>query len=306
MDQKGILPAGLRKVTAGDSVFHALCILFLFISGIAVLYPLVYTVACSLSETDAILRGDVFLWPVGITARAYKIVFDYGLLRTGFFNSLLYVMGGTVVAVTLLLLAAYPLSRRDLKDRRFFQIFFLVTMFFNGGIIPNYVLMSKLGLIGSRWSLIVGFMFSCYNMIIVKSYFQTSIPQGLLDAAHIDGCGDIRFFFSIALPLAMPVVAVMILFNAVGIWNGYFNGLMYLSKPATFNFQMVLRQILFIANTPPDQLALMDPRILEEMINIMLQLKYAVMVVGAVPMMVFYPFIQKYFIKGMLIGSLKE
>jgi ABC-type glycerol-3-phosphate transport system permease component len=166
--------------------------------------------------------------------------------------------------------------------------------------------MGKLGLIGSRWALIVGFMFSCYNMIIVKSYFQTAIPQGLLDAAHMDGCGDIRFFFSIALPLATPVVAVMILFNAVGIWNGYFNGLMYLTKPATFNFQMVLRQILFIANTPPDQLALMDPRILEEMINIMLQLKYAVMAVGAVPMMILYPFIQKYFIKGMLIGSLKE
>jgi multiple sugar transport system permease protein/putative aldouronate transport system permease protein len=306
MNRKGISFANLRKITAGDGVFHVFCLVFLFISGVVVLYPLIYTVACSFSETDAILQGDVFLWPVGLTLNAYKIVFDYGLLRTGFFNSLLYVTGGTVVAVTLLLLSAYPLSRRDLKDRRFFQIFFLITMFFNGGIIPNYVLMSKLGLIGSRWSLIVGFMFSCYNMIIVKSYFQTSIPQGLLDAAHIDGCGDIRFFFSIALPLSTPVVAVMILFNAVGIWNGYFNGLMYLSKPATFNFQMVLRQILFIANTPPDQLALMDPRILEEMISIMLQLKYAVMVVGAVPMMILYPFIQKYFIKGMLIGSLKE
>lgn len=291
---------------SGDYLFYILCITFLVLSALIVLYPLLYTVACSFSDTQAIIRGDVVLWPVDFTFNAYKIVFNYGLLRTGFFNSLLYVAGGTTVAVLLLLLAAYPLSRKDLKDRRFFQFFFLVTMFFNGGIIPNYILMSKLGLIGSRWALIIAFMFSCYNMIIVKSYFQNSIPQGLLDAAHIDGCGDIRFFFSIALPLATPVVAVMILFNAVSIWNGYFNGMMYLTRSNTYNFQMVLRNILFIANMPPDQLSTMDPRLLEQMLNLMLQLRYAVLVVGALPMMALYPFIQKYFIRGMMLGSLKE
>ncbi|GHU56502.1 sugar ABC transporter permease [Spirochaetia bacterium] len=295
-----------RKLMSGDYLFYILCITFLVLSALIVLYPLLYTVACSFSDTQAIIRGDVVLWPVDFTFNAYKIVFNYGLLRTGFFNSLLYVAGGTTVAVLLLLLAAYPLSRKDLKDRRFFQFFFLVTMFFNGGIIPNYILMSKLGLIGSRWALIIAFMFSCYNMIIVKSYFQNSIPQGLLDAAHIDGCGDIRFFFSIALPLATPVVAVMILFNAVSIWNGYFNGMMYLTRSNTYNFQMVLRNILFIANMPPDQLSTMDPRLLEQMLNLMLQLRYAVLVVGALPMMALYPFIQKYFIRGMMLGSLKE
>jgi multiple sugar transport system permease protein/putative aldouronate transport system permease protein len=296
----------IRKLMFGDAAFHTFCLVFLFISGIIVLYPLIYTVACSFSETSAIIRGDVFLWPVNFTLNAYRIVFNYNLLRNGFLNSLLYVAGGTTVAVSLLLLSAYPLSRRDLKDRHFFQVFFLVTMFFNGGIIPNYILMSKLGLVGSRWSLIVGFMFSCYNMIIVKSYFQNSIPQGLLDAAHIDGCGDIRFFYSIAIPLATPVIAVMILFNAIGIWNGYFNGMMYLTRSSTYSFQMVLRNILFIINMPPDQLATLDPSLLQQMLNLLLQLRYAVLVVGALPMMLLYPFIQKYFIRGMMIGSLKE
>jgi ABC-type glycerol-3-phosphate transport system permease component len=179
-------------------------------------------------------------------------------------------------------------------------------MFFSGGLIPNYLLMNNLHLIGSRWSLIIGFMFSCYNMIIVKSYFQTSLPAGLLDAAQIDGCDDIRFFFVIALPLAIPVIAVMVLFNAVWIWNSYFNGILFLTDTNTYSFQMVLREILFIAQMPPEMKANLDPERLVDMQNVLQQIRYAVLVVGALPMMVLYPFIQKYFIRGMMIGSLKE
>jgi ABC-type glycerol-3-phosphate transport system permease component len=166
--------------------------------------------------------------------------------------------------------------------------------------------MMRLHLVGSRWSQIIAVGFSCYNMIIVKSYFQTSLPSGLLDAARIDGCGDIQFFFRIALPLATPVIAVMVLFNAVGIWNGYFSGLLYLSKPALYNFQMVLRDILLAANLPPEMMMSIDPRQLAIMTRILQQLKYSVLVVGTLPMMILYPFIQKYFIRGMMIGSLKE
>jgi ABC-type glycerol-3-phosphate transport system permease component len=143
-------------------------------------------------------------------------------------------------------------------------------------------------------------------MIIVKSYFQNSLPAGLLDAAHIDGCGDVRFFFTFALPLATPVIAVMVLFNAVGIWNGYFSGMMYLTKSNTFSFQMVLRDILFVAQMPAEAIAIMDPQGMVALTELFQQLRYAVLVVGAFPMMVLYPFIQKYFIKGMMIGSLKE
>jgi multiple sugar transport system permease protein/putative aldouronate transport system permease protein len=246
------------------------------------------------------------LWPVNFTLNAYKGVFEHSLIVSGFFNSLLYVAGGSVVAVSLILLAAYPLSRRDFPDRKLFQTFFVITMFFGGGLIPSYLLMRNLHLVGTRWALIVGAGFSCYNMIIVKTYFQTSIPGGLLDAAHIDGCRDLQFFFRFALPLSVPVIAVMVLFNAVGIWNSYFNGMLYLTDPKTFNFQQVLREILFIANIPADQLAHMDPREMAKRLDLMHQLKYAVLVVGALPMMVLYPFIQKYFIRGMMIGSLKE
>jgi multiple sugar transport system permease protein/putative aldouronate transport system permease protein len=271
-----------------------------------VAYPIIYVISCSFSSSDAILQGRVFLWPVDVSLASYRAVFEYKLLGSGFVNSLIYVAGGTIVSVILLLLAAYPLSRRDLPDRKFFQVFFVITMFFNGGIIPNYILMQNLHLVGSRWSMIMGFMFSCYNMIIVKSYFQSSLPAGLLDAAHIDGCGDVRYFLTIALPLATPVIAVMVLFNAVGIWNSYFNAMMYLTRTETFNFQMVLRNILFIAKMPPEMLIRMDPRRMSQIQELMYQLRYAVLVAGALPMMVLYPFIQKYFIKGMMIGSLKE
>jgi ABC-type glycerol-3-phosphate transport system permease component len=166
--------------------------------------------------------------------------------------------------------------------------------------------MNNLHLVGSRWALVIGIGFSCYNMIIVKSYFQTSIAQGLLEAAHIDGCGDVRFFFTIAIPLAVPVIAVIVLFNAVGIWNSYFNGIIYLNKSSDFNFQMVLRDILFVAQMPPEMLSSIDPALQQQMRSLLQQLRYSVLVVGALPMMLLYPFIQKYFIKGMMIGSLKE
>jgi ABC-type glycerol-3-phosphate transport system permease component len=296
----------MQRLSHADKIFHAICFVFLFLAGVSVAYPLIYIVACSFSDATAIITGKVFLWPIDFSLTSYKAVLGYPLLKTGFLNSLVYVAGGTTFAVTLTLLAAYPLSRRDLPDRKIMQMFCVITMFFNGGLIPNYLLMRNLHLVGSRWALIVGFMFSCYNMIIVKSYFQTNIPQGLLDAAHIDGCGDIRFFFNFALPLATPVIAVMVLNNAVGIWNGYFNGMLYLSKPATYNFQMVLRNILFVTSMPQEMQSQMDPKELARMFELLQQMKYAVIVVGAVPMMVLYPFIQKYFIRGMTIGSLKE
>jgi multiple sugar transport system permease protein/putative aldouronate transport system permease protein len=294
------------KRLAGDRGFHLVCSILLGVPFVAVLYPLVYTISCSFSTTDAIIQGRVILWPVEPSFGAYQAVFNHGLLRTGFLNSLIYVSGGTLVSVLLILLAAYPLSRRDLPDRKLFTVFFVVTMFFSGGLIPSYILMSRLGLVGTRWALIIGAGFSCYNMIIVKSYFQNSIPPGLLDAAHIDGCRDLRFFFWIALPLSTPVIAVMILFNSVSIWNGYFNGMLYLTRPATFNFQMILRDILFVAQMPQEMMAGMDPRLLANLQSLMQQVRYAVLVVGALPMMILYPFIQRYFIRGMMIGSLKE
>jgi ABC-type glycerol-3-phosphate transport system permease component len=294
------------KLSASDVSFQVSCGLFLGIGGLAVAYPLIYVISCSFSSPAAIAIGRVMLWPVDFNLSSYKAVLNHVLLRSGFVNSLFYVAGGTTVAVSLILLCAYPLSRRDLPDRKFFLTYFMITMFFSGGLIPSYLLMRNLHLVGSRWALVVGVGFSCYNMIIVKSYFQSSLPAGLLDAAHIDGCGDTRFFFTIALPLATPVIAVMVLFNAVGIWNSYFGGMLYLTRADTFSFQMVLRDILFVASMPLEMTASMDPSGMVALQDLFQQLRYSVLVVGALPMMILYPFIQQYFIRGMMIGSLKE
>jgi multiple sugar transport system permease protein/putative aldouronate transport system permease protein len=294
------------KLALPDKVFQLCATIFLVIAFMVIAYPLWYAVIASFSDPQAVLAGKVTIWPVGISLLAYEAVIRYSLLWVGFANSILYVAGGTTVAVCILLLAAYPLSRRDLPYRKLFQTFFVITMFFGGGLIPNYILLRDLSLIGSRLALIIPFMFSCYNMIIVKTYFQSSISPSLLDAAHIDGCGDIRFFFKIALPLSTPVIAVMVLFNAVGQWNSYFSGMMYLIDPKTYNFQMVLRNILSVATMSVDMSAGMDPIVLEERRRMLQLMKYAVLVVGAAPMMVLYPFIQKFFIRGMMIGSLKE
>jgi ABC-type glycerol-3-phosphate transport system permease component len=296
----------LKRLSFPDKAFHIICFFWLAVAGISVAYPLIYIVACSLSSTSAIVQGKVFLWPVDISAASYRAVLEYPLLRVGFFNSIFYAAGSTVVAVSMLFLAAYPMSRQDMPDRKILLTFFVITMYFSGGIIPSYMLMRNLGLLGSRWALVIGAGFSCYNMIIVKSYFQSSVPLGLLDAAHIDGCGDVQFFFRIALPLATPIIAVMVLFNVVSSWNSYFSGMLYLSKSSTFNFQMILRDILFIEQMPPEMLMAMDPERLVEMQNLLQQLRYSVLVAGALPMMILYPFIQRYFIRGIMIGSLKE
>jgi multiple sugar transport system permease protein/putative aldouronate transport system permease protein len=296
----------LKRLSFSDKIFQLVCLFWLGFAGLVVAYPLIYVAACSFSSTQAIVQGKVFLWPVDFSLNSYRAILEYPLLWTGFLNSIFYAAGSTAVTVSLLFLAAYPMSRRDMPDRRALLIFFVVTMYFSGGIIPSYMLIRNLGLLGSRWALVIGAGFSCYNMIIIKSYFQNSLPPGLLDAAHIDGCGDVRFFFTIALPLATPIIAVMVLFNVVGSWNGYFSGMLYLSKPGTFNFQMILRDVLFLEFIPEEMLAAMDPERLAERQNLLQQLRYAVLVVGALPMMALYPFIQKYFIRGMMIGSLKE
>jgi multiple sugar transport system permease protein/putative aldouronate transport system permease protein len=299
-------PGLLQRYTYGDRIFHVICFVWIAGAGILVLYPLIYTISCSLSAMPAILQGKVVLWPVGFNVDAYKEILRQRLLVSGFFNSIYYTAGSVVVSISLVLLAAYPLSRKDLPDRKLIQTIFVITMFFGGGLIPNYLLVRNLGLIGTRASQFLIFAFSCWNMILVKTYFQHSLPDGLLEAAHIDGCGDVRYFFTFAIPLSIPVIAVMILNTAVGSWNGFFNGILYLSKSSQFNYQMVLREILSVATLPPEMLINMDPEQMNRLRQMEIQLKYSALVVGAAPMMMLYPFVQKYFLKGVMLGSLKE
>ena len=239
------------------------------------------------------------------TLDGYKACFKHSLLMSGYLNSLLYMFGGTIVNIILLVLCGYPLSRRDLPGKTFFVLFFTVTMFFSGGMIPNYLLVRGMGMIDSRWALIIPFGFSCYNMIIVRTYFATNVPNELLEAAQIDGSNDLYFFFRIALPLAKPVIAVMVLFHGIGHWNGYMRAMMYLNSGSKFTLQLVLRDILLLSNMSTEMMAQIDDSALEEMTNAMQLIKYAVIVIGSLPVMILYPFVQQYFVKGMMIGSVK-
>ena len=295
----------MLKSGLSDTSFHAVNYTLLTLFFVAVLYPLVYVVACSFSSANAVIANRVWLWPVEMTAQSYRAIFEHKLLMSSYFNSLIYMVAGTSVNIALLLTCAYPLSRRDMPGYRFFTFFFLFTMFFRGGLIPDYLLVSSLKMINTRLALIIPFAFSAYNMIIVRTYFANNISGELHDAAQIDGSSDIHFFFNIALPLSKPVIAVMVLFHGIGHWNGYMRALLYLNSSALYPLQLVLRDILFLAQMPQDVLARMDDAKLEELTNVMELLKYSVIVVGALPVMILYPFVQKHFVKGIMIGSLK-
>ena len=289
----------------GDRSFHITNFAVLTLLGLIVHYPLVYVVACSFSSAYAVVTNQVWLWPVEFTLDGYKAVFDHNLLMSGYANSLLYMVAGTTVNIILLVLTAYPLSRKDMPGRMMFVMYFTFTMFFNGGTIPNYLLVRNMGMLNSRWALIIPFAFSAYNMIIVRTFFSSNIPNELLEAAEIDGCTDIGFFFRIALPLAKPVIAVMVLFHGIGHWNGYMRALLYLSDSSKYTLQLVLRDILILANMPADVMAQLGDAKLEELSNAMELLKYSVIVVGSLPVLILYPFVQKYFVKGVMIGSVK-
>ena len=289
----------------GDRSFHITNFAVLTLLGLIVLYPLVYVVACSFSSAYAVVTNQVWLWPVEFTLDGYKAVFDHNLLMSGYANSLLYMVAGTTVNIILLVLTAYPLSRKDMPGRMMFVMYFTFTMFFNGGTIPNYLLVRNMGMLNSRWALIIPFAFSAYNMIIVRTFFSSNIPNELLEAAEIDGCTDIGFFFRIALPLTKPVIAVMVLFHGIGHWNGYMRALLYLSDSSKYTLQLVLRDILILANMPADVMAQLGDAKLEELSNAMELLKYSVIVVGSLPVLILYPFVQKYFVKCVMIGSVK-
>lgn len=289
----------------GDRSFHIANTALLTVILLIVAYPLVYVISCSFSSAYAVVTNRVWLWPVEVTLDGYKAVFEHPLIMTGYLNSLLYMVGGTSVNILLLLLCGYPLSRKDLPGAKFWTLYFMLTMFFNGGMIPNYLLVKNLGLMNSRWALIIPFAFSAYNMVIVRTFFKSNLPEDLLEAANIDGCGDIRFFVKIALPLAKPVIAVMVLLHGIGHWNGYMRALLYVSDSSKFTLQLVLRDILMLNNMPAEMLAQMGDQKMDEMRNAMELIRYSVIIVGSLPVLILYPFVQKYFVKGIMIGSIK-
>jgi len=288
--------------TRSDRVFVVCNYLALGLFLAAVLYPLIYIVSASLSDPVAVSSGEVWLWPVGLNTEGYNAIFDYGSIVSGFLNSVFYATVGTSINVALTLLAAYPLSRRDLYGRNGFMFLFVFTMLFSGGLIPTYLVVDALGLINTRWALILPTAMAVWNVIITRTFFQVTIPHELLEAARIDGCDDFRFFWRVVLPLSKPVIAVNALFYAVGHWNQFFNALIYLSDASLYPLQLVLREILVLNTLDPAQLDSAELLRRQELREL---LKYSLIVIASIPPLLAYPFVQKHFVRGVMIGSLK-
>lgn len=270
-----------------------------------ILYPLIYVVSASFSSGEALASGKVRLFPVEPTLLSYKTVFEYDAIWVGFVNSIIYTVVGTVVSMVLTLLAAYPLSRDDFKGKKVLSSIFLFTMMFSGGLIPTYMLVKNLGLMNTMWSIILPTAVSAYNVIVARTFFNQTIPKELLEASQMDGCSDFRFFSQIVIPLSKPIVAVLCLWIAISLWNGYFNPLIYINEESKYPLQLVLRRILLMsqvnfANANIDPARVAANRYLSQM------LQYSTIIISSLPLMILYPFIQKYFVKGVMIGSVKE
>ncbi|MCJ8008238.1 carbohydrate ABC transporter permease [Lederbergia wuyishanensis] len=299
-----MLTTNTIKDTGRDRVFTILNYVMLSFLLLIFVYPLIYIVSSSFSSTDAVLAGEVWLWPVDFSLEGYKAVFKYKQIWTGYGNSLFYMVVGTSINVTLTILAAYPLSRKEFYGRNFFMFLFLFTMLFSGGLIPNYLLVKELGMLDTRWAMMIPNAMSVFNVIITRTYFKMTIPDELVEAAKIDGCSDFRFLRSVVVPLSGPIIAVMSLFYAVGHWNAFFNALIYLRDPDLFPLQLILNNILVQNEIDPE--VFIDIEKQASMSGLRELLKYSLIVVASLPVLVIYPFVQKHFVKGVMIGSVKE
>lgn len=294
--------SGIRE-SRGDRIMEAVTKTILILLVIIICYPCIYVLSSSFSSGKAVSSGKVLLWPVDFSTLGYEIVFSYKLVWTGYKNTLIYTFVGTALNVFLTVLTAYPLSRKNFQGRKFYMFFFMFTMFFSGGIIPSYILMSKLGLTNTRWAVILSGSISVYNMIIMRTYFQNSIPNDLFEAARIDGISDIGYLLKVVIPLSKAIFAVITLYYAVAHWNAYFNAMLYTRARELYPLQLVIQGILGASNIDITQVS--DANLLAQMQYASDLIKYSLIVVAAAPVMIAYPFFSKFFEKGVMIGSVK-
>ena len=285
-----------------DKLLMTVVYIVLILVLLVILLPLIFIVASSFSSTEAVTSGRVYFWPVEFSTEGYKIILQSPYIVKSFLMSVFYTVSGTFISVGLTLLAAYPLTRKDLKIRGFIMVLFTLTMFINGGMIPTYLLVKSLNLTDTVWAILLPGALSIWNVIITRTYIQSSIPGELFESASIDGCSDWRFFKSIVLPLSLPIIAVIVLLYAVSKWNSFFDALIYLNNRELYPLQLVLRSLLVQGNSGSFDLSLS-----EQMNKAALKtlLQYALIVVSTAPILMVYPFVQRYFIKGIMVGSLK-
>ena len=285
-----------------DKAFDIMDYVLLTIAFLLVAYPLYFVIIASVSDPIAVYEGRVVLYPIKPTLEGYARIFSYESLFVGYKNTILYTLVGTAINVVLTVTAGYALSRKELVGRNVMMMGVMFTMIFSGGMIPTYLLVRQLGLYNTMWALILQGAVSTWNLIVCRTFFQQTIPDELREAADLDGCGDVAFFLRVVLPLSSSIIAVMVLFYAVSHWNSYYNALIYLSSTSKYPLQLVLRNIL-IVNTMDDMVNDVATQAAQQRMGDLL--KYGMIIVSSLPLLILYPFLQKYFVKGVMIGAIK-
>lgn len=290
--------------TRGDKIFYTVNVCFLTLLVLIVAYPLYFVVIASFSDPGLVSMGKVILWPRGVNLLGYQRILGYSDIWVGYRNTFLYAILGTLLNLALTLSCAYSLSRREMPGRNIFMAVIMFTMFFSGGLIPTYLLVKRLNLINTYAVMIVMGGVSVMNVIIARTFFQSTIPEELHEAAEIDGCDDFHFFFQMVLPLSKAIIAVLTIYYAVGHWNDFFNALIYLNNRQKFPLQLFLREILIQNQSNPELQQTVDENATKAQ-QIYESMKYGVIIVSSIPVLLLYPFVQKYFMQGVMIGSIK-
>lgn len=287
-----------------DRMVRILVVTVLFLVTIVILYPLYFVMIASISDPNLVNNGKVLFVPKSIMLDGYKRVFSYGQIWRAYFNTIIYLLLGTFISTFMTLTSGYALSRKDLKIRSVVMVVFTLTMFFNGGMIPRYLLVKNLKLTDTIWCMILPNAVSVWNLIIAKTFFQSMLPGDLLEAAKIDGCNDLKYFFSIALPLSSALTMVMVLFYGVGIWNSYFDAMIFLKSSRLHPLQLVMRDILIVNKTSNQMISNISEQVERQKAGELL--KYVIIIISSAPLLIVYPFLQKYFESGIMVGAVKE
>lgn len=292
-----------RKETGSDRVFAIVTFLMVTFVFVVVAYPLYFVIIASISDPSSVAAGKVTLYPIGINFDGYAAVLKDKSVVLGFWNSILYTVLGTAVNLIVTIPAAFALSRKNLRGKGLILLFCMIPMYISGGMIPTYLVVRQLNMLDTIWCMVFPGALSVYNMIIARTFFKTNIDEGLVEAAKIDGCTNARFFFSIALPLSKAIIAIMVLYYGIGHWNEYFSAMIYFFDKDLFPLQLVMRGIL-IQNQQQREMVQNTTELLRQQ-QVAELMKYSLIVISSIPVLILYPFIQKHFVQGVMLGSLK-
>lgn len=289
-----------------DKIFDGVNLVVMLILLVIFVWPLWFVLIASISDPNEVWLGNVLLLPKKITLDSYEALMNYSQIWVGYKNTIFYTVVGTVINVVATICAAYPLSRKDFVPRKFILVMLMITMYFGGGLIPTYLVVSKLGLLNTRWAMILPGLVSVYNIIVMRTYFMSSIPTSLQEAATLDGANSFQYLIRIVLPLSKPIIAVIALYYAVGHWNDFYTALIYIYDNSLMPLQSFLRDMLMSTKMTVNNISGLDAATVARKAQLAQTLKYSVIIVSTVPVLCIYPFIQKYFVKGVMIGSVKE